>query len=38
MRAELIPKSKFYTLVPASFIVVMVVTRLTVRQLPKFLE
>jgi uncharacterized membrane protein len=38
MRAELIPKAKFYTVVPAGFVVIMVMTRMTVRQLPKFLE
>ena len=38
MRAELIPKAKFYTLVPAAFILVMAITRMTVRQLPKFLQ
>ena len=38
MRAELIPQRKFYMLVPAAFVIVMLITRATVRQLPKFLE
>jgi len=38
MRVEWIPRDKFYSLVPAAFIVVMLVTRLIVRQLPKFLQ
>src|SRR4051812_26359492 len=38
MRAEWVPREKFYTLVPAAFVFVMLVTRLAVRQLPKFLE
>jgi TMEM175 potassium channel family protein len=38
MRAELIPKTKFYTVVPAAFVVIIVITRMTVRQLPKFLQ
>lgn len=38
MRAELIPKGKFYTLVPAAFVLVILITRFTVRRLPKFLE
>ena len=38
MRLELLPKGKFYMLVPVTFVVVIVVTRMTVRQLPKFLE
>lgn len=38
MRAEWFPRVKFYTLVPAAFVVVMVITRMTVRKLPKFLE
>lgn len=38
MRADWIPREKFYTLVPAAFVLVVVVTRLAVRQLPKFLQ
>ena len=38
MRLELIPRERFYKLVPAAFIIVMVVTQLTVRRLPRFLE
>ena len=38
MRTELIPRAKFYTLVPAAFVVVILITRLTVHRLPKFLE
>jgi uncharacterized membrane protein len=38
MRAELLPRDRFYTLVPAVFIVVMVAARLAVRRLPKGLE
>src|SRR4051812_2500462 len=38
MRADWIPREKFYTLVPAAFVVVVLVTRLAVRQLPKFLQ
>ena len=38
MRFDLIPKREFYTLVPASFLIVMVITRSIVRRLPKFLE
>jgi uncharacterized membrane protein len=38
MRLDLIPKTKFYTLVPAAIAIVVFVTRLTVRQLPKFLQ
>ena len=38
MRAELVPQAKFYTFVPAAFVIVILITRLTVRRLPKFLE
>jgi uncharacterized membrane protein len=38
MRAQLVPREKFYTLVPAAFVVVIFITRLTVRQLPKALQ
>ena len=38
MRLDLIPKGKVYTLVPAAIVIVVVVTRLTVRQLPEFLQ
>ncbi|HEV2803794.1 MAG TPA: TMEM175 family protein [Chthoniobacterales bacterium] len=38
MRVDWIPREKFYTLVPAIFVVVMLVARVAVRQLPKFLE
>jgi len=38
MRAGWIPREKFYTLVPAAFVIVMLFTRWSVRQLPKFLE
>jgi uncharacterized membrane protein len=38
MRADWIPREKFYTLVPAAFVLVVLVTRLAVRQLPKFLQ
>jgi uncharacterized membrane protein len=38
MRADWVPREKFYTLVPAAFILVMVVTRVAVRQLPKSLQ
>ena len=38
MRAEIIAREKFYTVVPAVIVVVILITRLTVRQLPKFLE
>src|SRR5438477_1724733 len=38
MRAGWIPREKFYTLVPAAFVLVVLVTRVAVRQLPKFLQ
>ena len=38
MNAGAIPQEKFYSLVPTAFIAVMVITRVTVRRLPKFLE
>ncbi len=38
MRADWIPREKFYTLVPAAFVLVILVTRVAVRQLPKFLQ
>jgi uncharacterized membrane protein len=38
MRAEWIPREKLTWLVPTAFVVVMVVTRASVKQLPKFLE
>jgi uncharacterized membrane protein len=38
MRADWIPREKFYTLVPAAFVFVVLVTRLVVRRLPKFLQ
>jgi uncharacterized membrane protein len=38
MRGEWIPRGKFYTLVPAAFLVVIMVTRVSVRELPKFLQ
>jgi len=38
MRAELVPRTRFYTFVPAAFVVVILITRLIVRRLPKFLE
>src|SRR4051794_28962390 len=38
MRANWIPREKFYTLVPAAFVLVVLVTRVAVRQLPKFLQ
>lgn len=38
MRAEWIPREKFYTLVPAAFVIVMAIARVSVRQLPKFLQ
>lgn len=37
MRFNLIPREKFYTFVPAAFVIVMLVTRMIVRQLPKSL-
>ena len=38
MRAGVIPREKFYTLVPAAFVIVILLTRWSVRQLPKFLQ
>src|SRR5947207_14245282 len=38
MHAGAIPQEKFYSLVPTAFIAVIVITRVTVRRLPKFLE
>jgi uncharacterized membrane protein len=38
MNAGAIPKEKFYSLVPAAFVAVTVITRMAVRRLPKFLE
>ncbi|MEY2507093.1 MAG: hypothetical protein QOH01_1422 [Verrucomicrobiota bacterium] len=38
MRVDWVPREKFYTLVPAAFVLVMLVTRVAVRQLPKFLQ
>ena len=35
---EWFPRDKFKTLVPAAFVIVILVTRFSVRQLPKFLE
>lgn len=37
-RFELIPRAKFFSVVPAAFIVIIVATRLTVHRLPKFLQ
>jgi uncharacterized membrane protein len=38
MRAGIIPREKFYTVVPAVIVVVILITRATVRELPKFLQ
>jgi uncharacterized membrane protein len=38
MRGDWIPREKFYTLVPGAFMVVIFLTRLLVRELPKFLQ
>lgn len=38
MRGDWIPREKFYTVVPAAFVVVIIVTRVSVRELPKFLQ
>jgi uncharacterized membrane protein len=38
VRGEWIPRDKSYTLVPALFVIVILVTRFSVRDLPKFLQ
>jgi uncharacterized membrane protein len=38
MRAEIIPREKFYVIVPSVIVVVMLITRVTVRKLPGFLQ
>lgn len=38
MRVEWIPRAKFYTLVPAGFVIVMLITRVSVRRLPNSLQ
>jgi uncharacterized membrane protein len=38
MSAGLLPSEKFYTVVPAAFILVTLIARVSVRRLPKFLE
>lgn len=38
MNSGAIPKEKLYSLLPALFVAVTVITRMTVRRLPKFLE